>query len=119
MKLIILCGGKGERFPGSYPKPLNRIWGRMLGEWLSESINSSFYEVYWIINPILKEYSIHEEIIRWWKGGVHHIVDLPFETREPGETLTIGLQQLLKEEKISKDDEIPNGWLLGRNLWNK
>lgn len=106
MKLIILCGGKGERFPGSYPKPLNRIWGRMLGEWLAESINTSFYEVYWIINPILKEYSIHEEIIRWWKGGVHHIVDLPFETREPGETLTIGLQQLLKAEKISKDDDI-------------
>jgi hypothetical protein len=27
--------------------------------------------------------------------------------------------ELKQNKKISKDDEIPNGWLLGRNLWNK
>ncbi len=27
--------------------------------------------------------------------------------------------ELKQNKKISKDDEIPSGWLLGRNLWNK
>ncbi len=106
MKLIILCGGKGLRFPGSFPKPMNRVWGKMMGEWLSESLRMLFDEVHWILNPVLEKYSIREEIIRWWRGGNHIFHTLPFETREPCETLSLGLQYFLKEKIMHDTDDI-------------
>jgi hypothetical protein len=106
MKIVILCGGKGERFPGAYPKPMNRVWGKMLGEWVADSLRLNFNDIYWIVNPTLKEFSIDEEILRWWKGGTHSIYHLPFETREPCETLMIGLQYFIKENKMQKSDNI-------------
>ncbi len=96
MRWIILCGGRGERFPGCPPKPLNRVCGRQIGEWLCTNLLkfSCITELIWVLNPKLKEWHIEEEIIRWTKGIPNQILWLPFETRDASETLEIALSLL-------------------------
>lgn len=96
MKYLILCGGRGERFISAHPKPLNRICGKMVGEWMVKSLlKFKITELIWILNPKLYIYNIENEIIRWTGPNITNIfIKLPFETRDPSETLDIALQQL-------------------------
>jgi len=102
MKIIILCGGRGERFIDSMPKPLNRVCGKMIGEWMVESIIKSLNptELIWILNPILYVYNIEDEITRWTRGIKNTLIKLPFETRDQSESLELGLKQLLFEDSF-------------------
>ena len=96
MKLVILCGGRGERFINSRPKPLNRVCGRTVGEWMVEGLllYSHITEFVWVLNPSLYNYNIEDEINHWTKGVTNLFIKLPFETRDPSETLELALSQL-------------------------
>ena len=102
MKYIILCGGRGERFINAYPKPLNRVCGRMVGEFMIESIlqYKDITELIWVLNPILYTYNIETEISRWTKGLVNTFIKLPFETRNPIETLDLALNYLTFDDSF-------------------
>ena len=66
MKYIILCGGRGERFINSYPKPLNRVCGRMIGDLMVQSLlKFDIQEFIWVLNPRLYDFNIEAEIIQW------------------------------------------------------
>lgn len=108
MKYIVLSGGRGERFLGSLPKPLNRVCGKAIGEWMTQRlILNGITNVIWALNPILYQYNVEQEITRW--TGCHitnTFVKLPFETRDACETLEILLNTLdINEPFICLDND--------------
>lgn len=121
MKYIILCGGRGERFPNGSPKPLNKVCGRMIGEWMIESILNykEIKELYWVINPKLYEYNIEDEVKKWTKNTSDVInsnyqsleiknifIKLPFETMDPCQTLELAISQFdFDEDFICLDND--------------
>jgi len=102
-QVIILAGGKSERFGGQVPKPFVRIWGKQMGEYLGESLRNHLTNIYWICGPMLNNYDVLGEVTRWWKGGNHHIHFLNYQTRNPVESLFLGLQFFLENNLLSKD----------------
>lgn len=92
-----MCGGRGERFPGNYPKPLNMVCGRMVGEWMIESLKKyeKIEELIWVLNPKLYSYDIEEKIKQWTSilpNIINRFIKLDFETRDPCETLSLAIK---------------------------
>ena len=105
-QVIILSGGKSERFGGQVPKPFVRLWGKQLGEFLGESLRGNFDTIYWICGPLLRSYDIEGEAIRWWKGGRHYVQFLNYQTRNPVESLFLGIRGLLDRNLLDPSKPI-------------
>ena len=116
MKYIISCGGRGERFIGSYPKPLNKACGKMIGEWMIQSFLENTKDIknkhlIWVLNPKLYDYNIEKEIIRWINiiddpTLCNTFIKLPFQTRDISEALEIVLSNLdFNEDFICLDND--------------
>lgn len=101
-QIVILAGGKSERFGGKVPKPFVRIWGKQMGEFLGESLRTNISRVFWICGPLLASYDVLGEVTRWWKGGQHHIHHLSYQTRNPVETLFLGIQHFIQQNVLDK-----------------
>jgi hypothetical protein len=106
IQVIILAGGKSERFGGTVPKPFVRLWGKQMGEFLGESLRNSFEKIYWICGPLIKKYDIEGESTRWWKKGNHYFHHLKYQTRSPVESLYNGLQAFLQENILDPNEPI-------------
>ncbi len=104
-QVVILAGGKSERFGGKVPKPFVRIWGKQMGEFLGDSLRANVKNVYWICGPMLNNYDVLGEVTRWWKGGHHEICFLKYQTRNSVESLYLGIQYFLKEKLMN--DQLP------------
>lgn len=110
MKIIILCGGLGERFKhGYYPKPLNLVNGKHLIYWVLYSIlasikNKSKICISFVYNARLKQYEfeqIVEKILHDPNIGGDTIAKPKFyplvsNTRGAAETLYLGLLEMEK-----------------------
>ncbi len=97
MRVLILCGGRGERFLHGDPKPLNRACGKRVGQWMFESLlkYSTFEDIVWVLNPKLYTYDIENVILEWTSKASRPVsntfLKLPYETRDPSETLELAL----------------------------
>lgn len=105
-QIVILAGGKSERFGGQVPKPFVRIWGKQMGEFLGESLRSHVQSTFWICGPMLQSYDVLGEVTRWWKGGNHSIHFLKYQTRSPVESLFLGLSYFFEQGLLQKDKPI-------------
>lgn len=106
MKYVLLCGGRGERFPGDLPKPLNKVDDKAIGYHMINSLDKSITELIWILNPRLKTFNIERSVYEWNPNLHHTFIYLPYETRDPCESLQLGLSQLnFTEDFICLDND--------------
>jgi capsule biosynthesis phosphatase len=101
MKLVILCGGIGERMKGySFPKPLNMIHGRPAIAYSLANIPEAFNSFHFVYSSHLKEYNFEQVIVNLFKSRTCTFVCIDYFTRGPVETAWLGVEHLTTEEPI-------------------
>lgn len=103
MKIVILCGGIGNRMKDySMPKPLNMIYGKPAIYYTLKNLPNEVSELLFIYGIHLKKYNFEEIIINLFKRIKCTFYCIEYLTRGPVETAYIGTThlQLPEDESI-------------------
>jgi len=101
MRLVILCGGIGERMKGySFPKPLNMIHGKPAIAFSLANIPEAFRCFHFIYSSHLKEYNFEEIVVNLFSNRSCTFVCIDYFTRGPVETAWLGVEGLPEDEPI-------------------
>lgn len=96
MKIVILSGGLGERFPNShYPKPLNLINGKHLIYWVIQSILPISIPIVLIYNVRLEPFDFVNIVQKCFPERSFEFIPIQRNTRGAAETLYLGLKLLV------------------------
>lgn len=106
MKVIILCGGSGERMNGySMPKPLNMIWAKPAIYYTLCKLPDYVTSLNFIMSQHLDNYNFEPIIKNLFRKKICNFYRLPYFTRGPVETALLGIQEMRKDIQIDNMEE--------------